>query len=117
MTPRDWFGLGVRFAGIWCALQSASSLMRFLDVRLGFSMMREFSFNPYEYNAPNGHWLYVLGYGVLALYFLLGADHLTRLSFGAPEPPPVLEEAEEEEPLPPYHERDELEDNDPHRLA
>jgi len=34
MKPQDWFGLGVRFAGVWCMIQTVTNVVFFLDVRL-----------------------------------------------------------------------------------
>jgi hypothetical protein len=84
MKPQDWFGLGVRFAGVWCAIQAAINVAYFLDVRLGFSELRESAYGGVR-GSPIGYLLYAAVYAVLAAYFVLGAGHLTRLSFGGSE--------------------------------
>jgi hypothetical protein len=80
MSPRDWFGFGVRFAGLWCACKSAFDFMGYLDVRLGFSKMRVSPLDGYE-SSPDSYLVYAAGYGALALYFLRATEHLTRLTF------------------------------------
>jgi hypothetical protein len=79
MKPQDWFGLGVRFLGLWCALQTVQNVMYFLDVRLGFSPMRGSSAS-FQDNSPVAYLMYAAGYAVLGAYFLLGTEHLTTLN-------------------------------------
>lgn len=99
MKPQDWFGLGVRFTGVWCAIQTILNVMYFLDVRLGFSQLRSSSSSLQDFGSPVGYLIYAAGYAVLATYFLLGTGHLTALTFGKPpsdqeqEDEPKIEEA------------------------
>jgi len=98
MKSQDWFGLGVRFVGLWCVLQSIQHALLFLDLRLGFSQMRGASYTTSEYSNPIGHVMYVAGYGAMAVYFLLGADHLTGMTYGRPDWKEI--EADKYEPAP-----------------
>ena len=81
MKPRDWFGLGVRFTGLWCLMQSVGYLLFFLDVRLGFSAIRDVTQAVYGKDSPQGYLLYAAVYAALAYYFLLCTEHLTRWTF------------------------------------
>jgi hypothetical protein len=92
MNAQDWFGLGVRFAGIWCGIQAVVYVVTFLDVRLGFSELRGAGVG-FGGNSPVGYLLYAAGYLGLALCFLLQADLLTQLTFRrrAPEQQQHLE--------------------------
>jgi hypothetical protein len=91
MKPRDWFGLGVRFTGLWCLMQSATNLLYFLDVRLGFSSPGDAAQSVYGKTSPQGYVLYAAGYSAIAFYFLLCTEHLTRWTFNEPPVPTPLE--------------------------
>lgn len=81
MKPQDWFGLGVRGAGIWCLMQAVLNVAYFLDMRLGFADSRGASFTMRD-SSPVGFLLYAAVYAGLAAYFILGAGHISTLSYG-----------------------------------
>lgn len=95
MKPQDWFGLGVRFAGVWCVIQAVLNVLYFLDVRLGFAPMRGAAFLSDD-RSPVGFLMYAAAYAVLGAYFLLGTGHLIALTFGETEEQPEPESQDSE---------------------
>jgi hypothetical protein len=95
MKPEDWFGLGIRFTGVWCLLQSATYLMAFLDLCLGFSSIRDTPLYPSQLNSSSSYMIYMLGYAALALLFQFGASHFTKWTFRSPQGLPHAESRSE----------------------
>lgn len=81
MRPRDWFLVGLRLMGAWIfyhavsASLSAAAYVMNLAARL--SMDR---FDDAHAGAMYNLW-YALGYGTLGLYFIFGAEGLTKWIF------------------------------------
>jgi hypothetical protein len=111
MKPQDWFGLGVRFAGLWCVVQSAMNLMYFLDIWLGLSRLREPSYLTSD--KPAGYLLYAVGYAALGLYFLFRTEHLTKRTFHTAEPSEPRTETTQDQSPPPADQKLEEESTSP----
>lgn len=92
MTPKDWFGLALRFAGIWCGLQSAAHVMSFIDARMRLGSERQITAYGEQSTIPQAYLLYAIGYAVLALLLVLRTDFFIRLSFRPTEPAPPAED-------------------------
>ena len=81
MRPRDWFLVGLRLLGAWIFyLAVRSSLAAATYV---MDLMPEYSIDHFD-NAHSGamyNLWYALGYGTLGLYFIFGAEGLTKWIF------------------------------------
>ena len=91
MGPREWFGVGARLFGIWCFVQAVQHLLFYLDVRLGFSPMRDMLGRADASTNPSGYLVYVIGYAIASGILILLADPLTQIAY-----PLARAESEEE---------------------
>jgi hypothetical protein len=93
VQPRDWFIVGVRLMGAWWLAQTVIHIFFYLEARLLEGPSQ----------SPASSYLFgSAGYAVLALYFLLGTNHLARLTYGAEiEAPTAAPSQEPAEPPPP----------------
>jgi hypothetical protein len=82
MRPRDWFSVGVRLFGVWVFYRGFSSALDIgaFQSRIGqsYAMASQGGITP-GMGAPL-LW-YPVGYFLLAIYLLFGAEHLTRWVF------------------------------------
>jgi hypothetical protein len=87
MRPRDWFSVGVRLFGVWTFYRGFSDLLA-SGVWL-FGLAPRFAAKDFD-DAHTGLvydlW-YAAGFFALAIYFIFGAEHLTRWAFNEPGPP------------------------------
>jgi hypothetical protein len=77
MRSQDWFALGVRLFGVWLITRGAAYVATWIDFRFGFSP------RPPDVHSPTatGYLVYASVDFTLALYFLLGAQHLAGLCY------------------------------------
>jgi hypothetical protein len=83
MAPRDWFSVGVRLIGVWVFYERGFAyFLSFAAFRLNRSDQSAFG---EQFDSGSGGDLYYLWYAIgctiLSLYFVFGADHLTRWAF------------------------------------
>jgi hypothetical protein len=84
MKPQDWFGVGVRLSGIWCLMQSLGYLLGFFAIQLGYSTSATTTYFSQSPDKSSMYLVYSLGYGAIALWFLLDADRLVGWSYRLP---------------------------------
>lgn len=58
MTTREWFGVGVRLLGAWQVTVALQYVIAFVDVRLGFSPLRDMAGRFDGRGTPNVYLLY-----------------------------------------------------------
>lgn len=86
MTPKDWFGLGLRFVGLWCGLQCAQNVMGFLEIKLKLGASRVTSLYGEQVINPENYLPYIIGYLVLAVLLVTRAEFFVRVSFQSSQP-------------------------------
>lgn len=84
MTERQWFGVAVRCAAIFCFIQSLAHFLYFLDMRLGLSSFSA-SATP---SVPTGYITYVAVYAVSGLVTLRSAEWIVAFAYDREQVPP-----------------------------
>lgn len=77
MNSKSLFGVVVRTFGLYCAYESLTHLLYFLDLRIGLSQ-------PLRFNAPaihTGYLVYVISYAVGAFLLIRHADSIVTLAY------------------------------------
>jgi hypothetical protein len=81
MMPRDWFSVGIRLYGVWLMIRVLEYALSFAYVQMGGNPADRFDSDAYTTAQAPFYLCYMFGYGAVGAYLLLGADHLTRISF------------------------------------
>jgi hypothetical protein len=92
MNASDWFGIIIRYFGIYGLFQGAQNALYFCDVRFGFSEMRDVLGRDDPAATPNSYLLYAAGYSLLGVCFVRYADDIVRWSFKLPSKIQSLDE-------------------------
>ena len=93
MTPRDLFGLGVRFLGIWLLFRGTTYVSMFVHGKLYPDSGRVMS-------SAAGDLIFASFDYALALLFLVRADAIARWSYDGATPPPARSGRPHEAPAP-----------------
>ena len=80
MSGRDWFIVGCRLFGVLVAYTALTYVTAYFDVKLGYTVETGYS------SQPGGLLIHGFGHLLLALYLLLGTDHLAGLCYEKDEP-------------------------------
>lgn len=82
MRPRDWFSVGVRLMGVWIFYERGFAyFLAFGADRLNLQGKSPLAGDIDTAGNEQYYFWYALGCTVLAIYFVFGADQLTRWAF------------------------------------
>jgi hypothetical protein len=81
MRPRDWFSVGVRLFGLYVFFRGFTDLL--LGVGYALKLLPQSNFRDLTDTprAETYYLWYAAGYLALAIYFIFGAEHLTKWAF------------------------------------